>query len=190
MRKRPRERRSTLLPALPPPAAPQILVGPPRPAGDRRGEGAEATGETWRRGARAALDDVAAGARWREARAARGIKGVALDDATLVCRVRTRGGDFDLDGSAPELRVRVAWGFDERVAGQSFGTRSTRERVVGVEGVTLLPGELVKVSLVDVDAFVDDWIGMDVVTFDGTLPLRFDHPRFGAECGAIVLLSR
>ncbi|MCC7073695.1 MAG: hypothetical protein IT383_20460 [Deltaproteobacteria bacterium] len=182
--------RSTLLPALPPPEPPLPLVGPPRPASDRRGAGAEQTLERWRAGERTGLNDDQARARWREARTARGAKGAALHDATMVCRVRARGGGFDLDGSAPELRVRLAWGFDERVAGQSFASVSTHERFVGVEGLTLLPGELVKLSLIDVDAFVDDWVGMDVVSFDGTLPLRFDHPRFGAECGAIGAIAR
>lgn len=176
---------STLLPELPPPVAPVPLVGPPRPDSDRRGEGAEATLERWRAGGAAALEDAAARGRFKEARAARAKKGESLRDVTLVCRLRTRGGDFDADGSAPELRLRLAWGFDDQVAGQSFGTLSARERHFGVEGVTLLPGELVKLSAMDVDAFVDDWLGMDVVVFDGTLPLRFEHPRFGAECGAL-----
>lgn len=181
---------STRLPELPPPVAPTPLVGPPRPDSDHRGEGAEATLERWRAGGRAALEDAAARGRWKEARAARGKTGEALRDVTLVCRLRARGGDFDADGSAPELRLRLAWGFDDRVAGQSFGTLSTRERLFGVEGVTLLPGELVKLSAMDVDAFVDDWLGMDVVVFDGRLPLRFEHPRFGAECGAAGPLAR
>ena len=186
----PPRRFSTLLPELPPPAAPTPLVGPPRPDSDHRGEGAEATLERWRAGGRAALEDAAARGRWKQARAARGKAGEALRDVTLVCRLRTRGGNFDADGSAPELRLRLAWGFDDRVAGQSFGTLSTRERLFGVEGVTLLPGELVKLSAMDVDAFVDDWLGMDVVVFDGRLPLRFEHPRFGAECGAAGPLAR
>lgn len=171
----------TWLPALPEARPPVALAVPPRPADDVRGEGARATLAAWTAHGGAALEEAEARAAWPQGRARRGAKGEALHDATLVCRIAARG-DFDVDGSAPELRVRIALGFDSMVAGQTFGTVATRRRTVGLKHISLLPGELVKLSLVDIDAFVDDWIGMDVVVFDGTLPLRFEHSRFTAEC--------
>lgn len=176
------------LPALPEPRAAIALALPPRPADDVRGEGAQATLDAWGDGATAVLDEAEARALWPQAKRARKARGRPLADATLVCRIAARG-DFDIDGSAPELRVRVAFGFDGSVAGRSFPMEQTRQRTVGLEHVSLLPGELVKISLVDIDALVDDWVGMDIVTFDGVLPLRFEHPRFTAQCGAREALS-
>lgn len=173
----------TWLPTLPEPKAPVALAVPPRPPDDRRGEGAHATLDAWSDAADVALEDDDARARWSRAKQARRARGEPLTDATLVCRITARGS-FDIDDSAPELRVRLAFGFDGSVAGRSFPSVQAHQRTVGLKHVTLLPGELVKLSLVDIDALVDDWIGMDVVTFDGALPLRFEHPSFTAQCGA------
>jgi hypothetical protein len=109
----------------------------------------------------------------------------ALADQTLACTLRMRARDVDADHSPPELRLRLAFGFGDDVAGQTWVESSTWQRTFAVEHVTLLPGELVKLSAMDVDAFVDDWIGMDVVVFDGRTPLVFEHPSFAAECRVV-----
>jgi len=169
---------SAHLPALPTLPTPTLLPVPPNPA-ERRGHGAVATRDAWSVGVDDDMGDldVAFGHA-----AVRGNRGVALHDVDLVCRVATRGNDFDVDGSAADLKLRLAWGFDHDVVGRSFGERSARVTLIAVPRASLEPGELVKLSLVDVDTFVDDWVGMDIVTFDGTLPLRFVHPSFTAEC--------
>ncbi|OGQ26598.1 MAG: hypothetical protein A2138_17035 [Deltaproteobacteria bacterium RBG_16_71_12] len=172
------------LPTLPEPKAPIPLAVPPRPDDDVRGEGALATLDAWSAAGDSVLYDGDAQPLWRRAERARGARGQPLRDATLVCRIDARG-DFDIDGSAPELRARLALGYDAEVAGQSFAMTASRRRMLGLRHVTLLPGELVKLSLIDVDALVDDWVGMDVVTFDGRLPLRFEGSRFSARCGVV-----
>jgi hypothetical protein len=168
------------LPALPTLPTPLVLEVPPNPD-ERRGHGAVATRDAWRsdRNNIGELESAFHHANMR------GARGMALHDVDLVCRIATRGNDFDLDGSAPELRARLAWGFDQDVVGQSFGERTTRTLFIAVSRASFEPGELVKLSVVDVDTLIDDWVGMDIVTFDGTLPLRFSHRSFGAECRAL-----
>jgi hypothetical protein len=176
----PPETQWVTLPALPEPASPRVLELPPRDTDDRRGVGADRTAYAWRT-ERPRRDD--ASALFLNKQPHRGRRGQGVDDVTLACRVRAKGGGFDADGSAPELRARVAWGFDQDVVGFTFaGADNASEASGALGGVSMVPGELVKLSVVDVDALVDDWVGMDIVRFDGTWPLRFAHRRFVGEC--------
>jgi hypothetical protein len=168
------------LPALPASPAPTILPLPHNPD-ELRGHGAERTSSRWASSWNTRLEHAAPAF---DAATLRGARDIVLDDVDFVCRIKARGNDFDIDGSAPELSIRLAWGFDHDVVGVSFPTIESRTATVGVHGATLQPGEAVKLSVVDIDAFVDDWVGMDIVVFDGRLPLRFSHPQFTAECRA------
>lgn len=176
----PSPRAMLTLPVLPTSPAPTMLPLPHAPD-ERRGQGAARTSSRWASARDTRLDNAAV------AFAAARLRGAAdapLDNVDLACRVTARGNDFDADGSAPELSIRLAWGFDHEVVGVTFPTAEARTTTVGVHGVSLQPGEAVKLSVVDIDAFVDDWVGMDIVVFDGRLPLRFTHAQFTAECRA------
>ena len=166
------------LPALPAPPKPQLLPVAHNPD-ERRGRGARATADAWSATTSRLDDPRNAFARAKH----RGAPNMPLSDATLVCQLKARGS-FDADGSSPDLVVRLVWGFDRDVVGVTFDEVSAWTTTFGLAHATILPGELVKISVVDVDAFVDDWIGMDIVTFEGTLPLRFKTRSFSAECRA------
>ncbi|HEY4222110.1 MAG TPA: hypothetical protein VGO62_12225 [Myxococcota bacterium] len=171
------------LPSLPSPPMATLLDVPERAALDMRGVGARATREAWAHANDVELEGADVDALWK--RASKGPSG-DLEDVTLVCKVNaSRAHDWDLDGSPPELHIRLALGFDSDVVGASFAVETAWHKSIGLRHVSLRPGEVVKISVVDVDTFVDDWGGMALARYDGKLPLKFRHGNFDAECRAV-----
>lgn len=106
----------------------------------------------------------------------------ALDGETLVCHVRVKhAGVYDTIG-LPDLMVRIAMGHAS-VAARTFVAPEERGDYTWIlPGVHLLVGAKIKLSLVDEDVGNDDWIGAVVQTFDGVMPMRFEHQAFEGEC--------
>ena len=163
-----------------------MLAWSPHPASDVRGQGARRTQARWHKLHSIGDAVIAAGdfdRRWQEAVQA-GARTVGdIDDAALLCRVEALEMLWDPDGSPPELRVRIAWGFDADVVGYTFfDAPEGQRRDVALRHVSLRNGELLKISLVDVDAFSDGWGGMAIARYRGTSPMTFTHRAFRAEC--------
>lgn len=105
-----------------------------------------------------------------------------LVEETLLCRVQARGRDWDPFRGAPDLTLRVSLGGTE-VAGRSFRLPDdTADAVFLIPDMHLAQGERFKFSVVDRDAFEDDWGGAVWGIFSGELPLLATHARFTVGC--------
>ncbi len=105
-----------------------------------------------------------------------------LDDVPLQCRLRVAGGNWDAFGGRPDLSVRFTAGRTD-AAGRTLVLDDNRlTGTLTIEHVHLAPGDIVKLAAIDRDILEHDWVGSARATFDGTLPLRFEHPRFTARC--------
>jgi hypothetical protein len=168
--------RLAFLPSIPTAPPPLLLPVPPRAPDDVRGQGAERTREAWSETGVVSLEGGDVRARWK---AAKKTPAPVEDDVALLCHVDVRGSGWDIDDSAPELRL--AFGYDDDVVGESFEIGTARRADIGLHPVSLRAGERIKLSAVDVGAFVDDWMGMVLLPVDGS-PLRGKTSALSVEC--------
>lgn len=113
----------------------------------------------------------------------------ALEGGLLLCHITMsetpqKGRKWDLFGNPPDPSARFWVGSDDRGSACAQDRMST---TLSWPGVTLRPGDKMKLSVTDMDVNNNDFAGMDLLLFEGRLPVDLTGDHFSATCRGLSL---